>query len=90
VIKEAVEGAIDGISKVVPVIVGGMVGGSLGVAAIKASRSLPPIQKAAVGIGTAILGSFGVTGATGLAKELVKNVSKKKQTKNKKKRKQTL
>jgi len=76
-VKEAVLGAIEGISNAVPVIVGGMVGGSLGAAAIKASKSLPPIQKAALGVGTAIVGSFGVTSATGIAKELVKNVSKR-------------
>jgi hypothetical protein len=76
-IKEAVEGAIDGISKSIPVIVGGMVGANLGVAAIKASKSLPPLQKAAIGIGTAIVISFGVTASTGVAKELVKNIGKK-------------
>ena len=81
-IKEAVEGAIEGIGKSVPVIIGGMVGGSLGVAAINASKSLPPVQKAAVGVVTAIVGSFGVTSATGIAKELVKNVSKSKEEEN--------
>ena len=81
-IKEAVEGAIDSIGKTVPVIIGGMVGGSLGVAAINASKSLPPVQKAAVGVVTAIVGSFGVTSATGIAKELVKNVSKSKEEEN--------
>jgi hypothetical protein len=82
VIKEAVEGALEGLSKTVPVVVGGMVGGSLGVAMIKASKSLPPIQKAAVGLGTAILGTFGVTSAAGVAKELVKNVSNTKEESN--------
>jgi len=81
-IKEAVEGAIEGISKAVPVIVGGKVGGSLGVAIIKASKSLPPVQKAAVGVGTAVVSAFGVTSATGIAKELVKNVSNKEEEAN--------
>lgn len=81
VIKEAVEGAIEGISNAVPVIVGGMVGGTLGVAVIKAARTLPPVQKAALGVGTAIVSAFGVTGSTSIARELVKNVSKKEEGK---------
>jgi hypothetical protein len=76
-IKEAVEGAVEGISTAIPVVVGGMVEGSLGVAVIKASKSLPPVQKAIVGVGTAIFGSFGVTSATGLSKALVKNATTK-------------
>lgn len=79
VIKEAVAGAIEGISNAIPVIVGGMAGTSLGVAALKASRSLPPVHKAAVGVGTAIATSLGVTTTTAVAKELVKNISNNKE-----------
>ena len=78
-IKEAVEGAVEGISNVIPTAVGGMVGGSLGVAVINASKSLPPLQKAIIGVVTAAAGAFSVSTATGLAKELVKTVSNSKE-----------
>jgi len=76
IVKEAVEGAVEGISKVVPTVVGGFVGGSLGVAAIKHANSLPPVQKAMLGVGTAVIGAFGVNVATGLGKSVVTNASK--------------
>jgi hypothetical protein len=75
VIKDAVQGAIECISTVVPGVIGGMVGGSIAVAVVNASKSLPPIQKAAVGVGTAILGTFGVGVAAGVSREAVKIVS---------------
>jgi|SRR5882762_2663390 len=78
-IKEAVEGAVEGISNAIPAAVGGMVGGSLGVAVIKASKSLPPVQKAIVGVGTAVVGAFSVSTATGVSKELVKNLTSSKE-----------
>ena len=78
-IKEAVEGAVEGISNAIPTAVGGMVGGSLGVAVINASKSLPPLQKAIIGVVTAAAGAFSVSTATGLAKELVKTVSNSKE-----------
>jgi hypothetical protein len=82
VITEGVAGAIEGISNAITVIVGGMAGSSLGVAALKASKSLPPVHKAAVGVGTAIATSLGVTTSTAVAKELVKNISNNKEEAN--------
>ena len=83
-IKEAVQGAVEGISKAVPVVVGGMVGGSLGVAVIKASNSLPPVQKAILGVGTAVGGAFTVTAAAGISSELVNKITKNNPTSNNK------
>jgi hypothetical protein len=77
-IKEAVEEALEGISNAIPAV-GGMVGGSLGVAVIKASKSLPPVQKAIVAVGTAVVGAFSVSTATGVSKELVKNLTSSKE-----------
>ena len=71
VIKETVEG----ISNVVPPLVGGLVGGKLGAAVIKASNSLPPVPKALLGVGTAIMGAGGVTYITAAVKDLTKNNS---------------
>jgi hypothetical protein len=65
VVKEIVEGVIGGIKDVVPTVVGGMVGSGLGVAIIKNASGLPPAQKAALGIATAVGGSLGVNISAG-------------------------
>jgi hypothetical protein len=69
-IKEAVGGIVAGINSAAPPVIGGIVGASLGKAVIKASAGLPPVQKAILGVGTAVLGGFGVTVATTLGKEV--------------------
>jgi hypothetical protein len=76
-VKEAVEGVVDGISKAVPVVVGGMVG--VGVAVIKASKSLPPVHTAVLGVGTAVAGAFGVNIASGVGTAVVKSVTTSKE-----------
>lgn len=74
-IKEAVQGAVEGIGNAVPTLIGGMAGASLGSAIIKSAWKLPPVQKAALGVATAVIGGLGVTVATGLVKEAVKNLT---------------
>ena len=69
-IKEAVEGIVAGINSVVPPVIGGIAGVSLGKAAIKASSGLPPVQKAALGVATTVITTYGVTDASGLGKEV--------------------
>lgn len=74
-IKEAVEGALEGISNVVPAVIGGMVGGTLGATIMKASPGLPPVQKAMLGVTTAVFSAAGITTATGLSRAIVKNLT---------------
>ena len=68
---------MEGIENAVPALVGGggcIVGGKLGVAAM-AMKGLPPVQKAVLAVGTAVVGGFGVTFGAGLAKNALKRVS---------------
>lgn len=74
-IKEAVQGAVEGIGNVLPAAIGGMAGASLGNAIIKGTSKLPPMQKATIGVLTAVAGGFGVTVATGLGSKVVKAVT---------------
>jgi len=73
-IKEAAQGITEGIVSVVPAVIGGMAGTSLGSTVIKASGKLPPAQKAALGVATAVAGGVGITIGTGLGREYVKAV----------------
>jgi hypothetical protein len=78
-IKEAVQGAVVGISNAIPPVMGGIAGASLGGAIIKASSKLPPTQKAALGVATAVIGGLGVTVATAFGKKIVKPESNSKE-----------
>ena len=79
IVKGAAQGVVEGIGNVIHAVIGGMVGASLGASIIKASGKLPPVQKAALGVATAVAGWIGVTIGTGLGREFVKNVSKTKE-----------
>ena len=74
IIKEAVQGVVEGIGNIVPVVSGGIAGAGLGSAIIKSSRGLPPLQKAALGV--AIGGSLGVSVTSAVGKEIAKNIIK--------------
>ena len=69
IIKEAVQGAVEGISNAAPTVIGGIAGASLGGAIMKSAGKLPPVQKAIIGVTTAVFGSLGVWAATGFGKE---------------------
>ena len=74
IIKEAVQGVVEGIGNIVPVVVGGIAGAGLGGAIIKSTSGLPPLQKAALGVATAIGGSLGVSVSSAVGKEIAKNI----------------
>ena len=77
VVKEVVQGVVEGIGNIVPIVVGGLAGAGLGSAIIKSSSGLPPLQKAALGVATAIGGSLGVSVSSSVGKEIAKNIFKK-------------
>lgn len=77
IIKEVVQGVVEGVGNIVPVVAGSIAGVGLGSAIIKSSSGLPPLQKAALGVATAVTGSLGVTVTSGVGKEITKNILKK-------------
>jgi hypothetical protein len=77
IVKESVQGVVEGIGNIIPAVAGGIAGAGLGSAIIKSSSGLPPLQKAALGVATAIGGSLGVSVSTGVGKEIAKNIMKK-------------
>ena len=77
IIKEAVQGVVEGNGNIVPVVVGGIAGAGLWGAIIKSTSGLPPLQKAGLGVATAIGGSLGVSVSSAVGKEIVKNIIKK-------------
>jgi len=63
-ITDAVQGAVEVMGNAVPTLIGGMAGANMGKAMIKFAGKLPPIQKGAFWVGTAIVGSLALTVAT--------------------------
>lgn len=78
-VKEAIQGVVEGIGSALPTVIGGFAGVSLGGTIMKVSGGLPPFQKAVLGVGTAVVGAFGVSTSAGLGREMVKNVCKSKE-----------
>jgi hypothetical protein len=76
IVKEAVEGVIEGIGNFAPGVIGSLAGAKLGSAIIK-STNLPPLQKAGLGVLTAASGAAGIILATNSAKNLTMNLNKK-------------
>ena len=82
IVKETVQGVIEGLNTYIPSLVGGMGGAGLGTAIINKSGSLPPVQKAALGVATAVGGALGLTIATGVGREINKNFINKSEVNN--------